>query len=129
MIPERMADLGLKSDVFVAYAYGSYLCLSVDVQSADARRIIEKKAGKEKLQEYENFLGIFGMPQLNNSIDDTVASIIGQKLQVSLPIAMREKMKDRMGLDMRIIACSEGEQAAFLIGTLKELKEKKQEAA
>jgi hypothetical protein len=97
MIPLRLADLGIKCDVYTAYAYENYLCISIDVISADARLIIEKKGGKQSVKEFESFLDIFGMPQLNDSIDDTVASIIGQKLQASLPAGVRDKMQDKIG--------------------------------
>ena len=97
MIPVRLADLGIKCDVYTAYAYENYLCISIDVISADARQIIEKRAGKKGVQEFENFLDLFGMPQLNSSIDDTVASVIGKKLQASLPAGLRDKMQDKIG--------------------------------
>eukprot|EP00604_Paraphysomonas_vestita_P001597 CAMPEP_0174822634 /NCGR_PEP_ID=MMETSP1107-20130205/17320_1 /TAXON_ID=36770 /ORGANISM="Paraphysomonas vestita, Strain GFlagA" /LENGTH=161 /DNA_ID=CAMNT_0016042143 /DNA_START=161 /DNA_END=643 /DNA_ORIENTATION=- len=128
VITQRLEDMGIKSDVSLAYAYSNYLCIEINLICADAKKVIEKKAGKEKVQEFENFLGIFGMPQLNNSIDDTLAGIIGAKMQAALPNVLREKMADKIGLDVKVIACSEGEQATFLLGTLKQLKQEREES-
>jgi hypothetical protein len=97
IIIQRLEEMGIKSDVFLAYAYANFLCIEINLICADAKKVIEKKAGKEKLQEFENFLGLFGMPQLNNSIDDTLAGIIGSKMQASLPNVLREKMADKIG--------------------------------
>ena len=97
VITQRLEEMGIKSDVFLAYAYANILCIEINLLCADAKKVIEKKAGKEKVQEFENFLGIFGMPQLNNSIDDTLAGIIGSKMQAALPNVLREKMADKIG--------------------------------
>jgi hypothetical protein len=59
--------------------------------------VIEKKGGKAKLVEYDGFLDMFGVPQLNQSIDDTLASIIGEKMQQNFPATLREKMNDKIG--------------------------------
>lgn len=97
IITQRLEEMGIKSDVFLAYAYANFLCIEINLICADAKKVIEKKAGKEKVQQFESFLGIFGMPQLNNSIDDTLAGIIGSKMQASLPNVLREKMADKIG--------------------------------
>lgn len=59
--------------------------------------MIEKKGGKAKLIEYDGFLDMFGVPQLNSTIDDTLAQIIGEKMQQNFPATLREKMKDKIG--------------------------------
>ena len=59
--------------------------------------VIEKKGGKAKLVEYDGFLDMFGVPQLNQSIDDTLAAIIGEKMQQNLPNTLRERLKDKNG--------------------------------
>ena len=59
--------------------------------------VIEKKGGKAQVVQYESFLDMFGLPQLNSTIDDTVAQFIGEKLQQNLPATLKEKMKDTIG--------------------------------
>ena len=59
--------------------------------------MIEKKGGKAKLIEYDGFLDMFGVPQLNSTIDDTLAQVIGEKMQQNFPATLREKMKDKIG--------------------------------
>lgn len=122
-IPLKLSDMGIKASVDIAYCYGSYVCMDIDVVTADARKVIEKRAGKDKLDNFDNILGLFGMPQLNNTIDDTLAGIIGEKMQENLPNILREKMRDRVGLQVKVVACSEAEQGTFFIRTLKELQE------
>lgn len=72
--------------------------------------VIEKKGGKAKLVEFDGFLDMFGVPQLNQSIDDKLAAIIGEKMQENFPATLREKMKDKNGEQLSLdLPCSDGD--------------------
>lgn len=77
------------------------------------RIVIEKKGGKAKLIEYDGFLDMFGVPQLNTTIDDTLAQIIGEKMQENFPATLREKMKDKIGESLLLLFAVKSSHSPF----------------
>jgi hypothetical protein len=121
LVPIKLAEFGVKSVVEMAYQRGAFLCIKVDILTADARKVIEKKGGKAQLEKFNFFMDLVGIPQLNETIDDSLATVIGEKMQSNLPKALKERMQEKAGMDVKVICCSEAEQSEFLLGTLKEL--------
>lgn len=121
LIPIKLEEVGITSVVDIGFQQGAYLCVKVDIVKADARKLIAKRGGKDQLAKFNYFMDLIGIPQLNDSIDNSLASIIGEKMQKQLPIGLKDRMQEKAGLDVRVVACSEDEQASFLLETLKEL--------
>jgi hypothetical protein len=120
-IPTKLAEVGVTSIVDIGYQQGAFVCIKVDIIKADARKLIAKKGGKEQLAKFNYFMDLVGLPQLNDSIDNSIASIIGERMQNHLPTTMRDRMQEKAGLDVKVVACTETEQSSFLLETLKEL--------
>lgn len=125
LIPAKLEEVGITAVADISYQQGAYLCVKVDIVKADARKLIAKRGGKEQLAKFNYFMDLVGIPQLNDSIDNSLASIIGEKMQSKLPIGLRDRMQEKAGLDVKVVACSEEEQASFLLLTLKELNKEK----
>ena len=61
IIPERLQeDIGVVSEVELAFQHESYMVMSVSILSADARKVIEKKGGSEKLKKFDQFMDVLG---------------------------------------------------------------------
>jgi hypothetical protein len=128
LIPIKLSDFGIKSVVEVAYQKGAFLCVKVDILTADARKIIAKKGGKVQLDKFNRFMSLIGIRQLGETIDNSLATLVGEKMQANLPVALKERMQEKAGLDVKVVALSEEKQADFLLKTLKGLREQEEAA-
>jgi hypothetical protein len=54
--------------------------------------------GRGKREKYDKFLECFGWNNLNKSVGDTLAGIIGANLKEKLPTQIRQKMQNQGGL-------------------------------
>lgn len=125
IIPSKLEEVGITATADISYQQGAYICVKIDFLKADARKLIAKRGGKEQLAKFNYFMDLIGIPQFNDSIDNSLGSIIGEKMQTNLPMGLKERMQEKAGLDVRVVACSEEEQAAFLLLTLKELNKER----
>lgn len=128
LVPIKLADFGITSAVEVAYQKGAFVCIKIDILTADARKIIEKKGGKVQLDKFNRFMSMIGIRQLGETIDNSLATIVGEKMQANLPASLKERMQEKAGLDVKVVALGEAKQADFLLRTLKELREQEEAA-
>lgn len=60
-IPEKLNEtIGVVAEVDLVFQYESFMVVSVDILSADARKIIERKGGDEKLKTFDKFMSFVG---------------------------------------------------------------------
>lgn len=125
LIPEKLqAEIGVTASVELVFQQDSFMVIAVDILGADARKILEKKGGSEKVKAYDSLMASLGLGEyLQKPISDQLVSIIGEKLMEQLPLKIAERMKETAGLDVEVCARSETDQARYFFTVLNQMKE------
>jgi bifunctional DNA-binding transcriptional regulator/antitoxin component of YhaV-PrlF toxin-antitoxin module len=124
LIPEKLREeIGVTAEVELVFQQDSFMVIAVDILAADARKLIEKKGGSEKLKVYDSWMHTLNLEDyLNKPISDQLVTMVGEKLMEQLPLKIAERMKEAAGLEVEVYTRSEADQSRFFYSALKGMK-------
>ena len=123
IIPERLKEqIGVDAEVGVVYKIRSYFVIVVDVHHADARAIIKRKGGEQKLEIFDRIMNFAGIGEiLEKPLSDQFVAVVGDRLIDELPEKMTQRLKEAAGVEVEVVARSEGDQSNYFFAVVNQL--------
>lgn len=121
-IPERLALIGVKSQVTIGYTKSAFICFDITLIDVDLYKMIAVNAGREKADTLSAFLQKISVLSLDILIKAVVLKLLHKKLATQIPDQIRDKLEHKLNTDIELIVCSEEEQGTFLIQTIQQLR-------
>lgn len=126
-VPARLGLLGVKANATIAYTQSAFACIEVTLVDVDMFHFLKFNAGLPVAEKYTTFMASFGFPALSEFLRSFILNFLVGKLLVQLPATMKEKLYLKMSAEVELIACTEEEQGPFLISTIAQFNESKDE--
>lgn len=120
-VPERLGIMGVKCSATVAYTHSAFVCIEVTLVDVDLLQFLSFNAGKETGEKIVNFLEVYGLPAITQSLRTFLLNFMANKLLTQLPATMKEKLYNKMNAEVELIACPEEDQGPFLVQTIYQL--------
>lgn len=121
-IPERLAVMGIKSNVTVGYTQAAFLCIEVNLTSVDIQKLIWYNAGVDKSLQVKALLDTVSFPSLDKVLNRALLAFLKGKLMKQLPVTLIDKLQDKMNAQIELVCCTEEEQGPFLVDTIQQIK-------
>lgn len=121
-IPERLAVMGIRSNVTVGYTQAAFVCIEVNLISVDIQKFIWYNAGVDKSLQVKAFLDTVSFPSLDNFLNWALLAFLKGKLMKQLPVTLIDKLQDKMNAQIELVCCTEEEQGPFLVDTIQQIK-------
>lgn len=126
-VPTRLGIMGVKATATTAYTQSAFACLEVTLVDVDMFQFLKFNAGLPVAEKYSDFIAKLGFPALTDFIRSFILNFLVGKLLVQLPATMKEKLYLKMNAEVEFIACTEEEQGPFLVSTIAQLNESRDE--
>lgn len=126
-VPARLSIMGIKSTATTAYTQSAFACLEVSLLDVDMYQFLKFNGGLAIAEKYTSFMTSYGFPALQEFVRSFILNFLVGKLLVQLPATMKEKLYVKMSAEVELIACTEEEQGPFLVSTIAQLNESREE--
>lgn len=117
IMPTKLFEMGLVANASRAYGKGSFFVVKLTILSADVQKLVDKVAGKEKANKFDEIMNIMGGKWAKDSLGESILPMICSKIQEKLPIKMKEVF-DEKGLNCEITVKSDAEEAEFFFSCI-----------